>query len=50
MACVHLVGGTAALWGAVVVGERYGKDKARKIRRESMINENERSQSLNMGS
>lgn len=23
--CVHLVGGTAALWGAYILGERYGK-------------------------
>lgn len=44
VACVHLVGGTAALWGAVLVGERYGKEKARKAQRQSMIQgEHERS-------
>jgi Amt family ammonium transporter len=51
VACVHLVGGTAALWGAVVVGERYGKEKARNARRHSMVHgEHERTQSLNLGS
>lgn len=29
VACVHLVGGTAGLWGAVILGERYGKAKVR---------------------
>ena len=26
---VHLVGGTCALWGAYILGERYGKAKDR---------------------
>jgi ammonia channel protein AmtB len=26
---IHLVGGTAAFWGAMILGERYGKDKQR---------------------
>ena len=25
---VHVVGGTAALWGAIILGERYGKSRA----------------------
>ena len=28
-ATVHLVGGTAAFWGAWILGERYGKAKER---------------------
>jgi Amt family ammonium transporter len=27
---VHVVGGVCAFWGAKILGERYGKDKARK--------------------
>lgn len=27
--CVHVVGGTAALWGAYILGERYGMAKHR---------------------
>lgn len=30
---VHVVGGTAALWGAIILGERYGKSKADEKRR-----------------
>lgn len=40
---VHMVGGVCALWGAKILGERYGKDRVRKQeelrkkKRESMI-------------
>jgi hypothetical protein len=30
-----LVGGTGGLCGAIILGERYGKDKARKEREEN---------------
>ena len=26
---VHMVGGTCALWGAKILGERYGKEQER---------------------
>jgi len=29
---VHLVGGTCAFWGALVLGERYGRAKDREIK------------------
>lgn len=37
---VHVVGGTAALWGAIILGERYGKsrhDERRRTERENNI-------------
>lgn len=37
---VHVVGGTCALWGAKILGERYGKDKER-IRRQLIKNGDE---------
>lgn len=30
--CVHLVGGTCAFWGALILGERYGKARDRDIK------------------
>ena len=29
---VHLVGGTCAFWGAMILGERYGKERDREIK------------------
>ena len=29
---VHLVGGTCAFWGALILGERYGKERDREIK------------------
>ena len=40
---VHVVGGTAALWGAIILGERYGKSKhdlRRRTERENNIMRN----------
>lgn len=37
---MHVVGGTAALWGALILGERYGKaraDEKRKTERENHL-------------
>jgi ammonia channel protein AmtB len=31
--CVHLVGGTCAFWGSMILGERYGKAKDREIKK-----------------
>lgn len=42
---VHVVGGICALWGAKILGERYGKDKERE-RRLGRISERERSDSV----
>jgi ammonia channel protein AmtB len=37
-ATVHLVGGTAAFWGAWILGERYGMAKAREARKKGTEN------------
>jgi Amt family ammonium transporter len=37
-ATVHLVGGTAAFWGAWIIGERYGKAKQRDAKKKNEEN------------
>lgn len=43
---VHVVGGICALWGAKILGERYGKDKDR-LRRQGRLHD-EMTESITM--